>query len=234
MAEDLTAPAPSQCDSHPEGFCDRMKTVTASVPMRPRTSGFRYPVIPRVLEARHRKPLSPCRAKGTVVDTMLLGVMSDTHDEIVQAEKAVARFNREGVERVLHAGDFVSPFMIDVFRKLDAPFTAVFGNNDGDHPLLLQKAAAFPRMTIAGPFARADAGGMRIALLHGHDQALLETLAGSSSLDLIVHGHTHHAGIRNAGPILIVNPGEVFGHLHGRSTVALVDTMRRSAEIVEL
>jgi predicted phosphodiesterase len=33
---------------------------------------------------------------------------------------------------------------------------------------------------------------------------------------------------------LIVNPGEVYGHLTGRSTVAIIDTVKRSAEIVEL
>ena len=51
--------------------------------------------------------------EGTVVDGMLVGVMSDTHDDIMQTKKAVSRFNREGVEQVLHAGDFISPFMID-------------------------------------------------------------------------------------------------------------------------
>ena len=165
---------------------------------------------------------------------MLIGVMSDTHDDIVQAEKAVARFNREGVGLVLHAGDIISPFMINIFKNLTAPMTAVFGNNDGDHALLLQKAAAFPHLRIAGTFARADAGGLRIALLHGHDTTLLETLAGCGSLDLLVHGHSHTPAIRRSGHLLIVNPGEVFGHLYGRSTIALVDTAKRSAEIVDL
>jgi len=32
---------------------------------------------------------------------MLVGVMSDTHDDIMQTKKAVSRFNREGVEQVL-------------------------------------------------------------------------------------------------------------------------------------
>jgi len=89
-------------------------------------------------------------------------------------------------------------------------------------------------MKIEGTFARIDAGGMRIALLHGNDRELLETLAACGSLDLLVYGHTHRPEVRKAGTLLIVNPGEVYGHLTGRSTVALVDTVKRSAEIVEI
>ncbi len=165
---------------------------------------------------------------------MLIGVMSDTHDDIVQAEKAVEYFNRTGAGLVLHAGDFVSPFMINVFKNLKAPMTAVFGNNDGDPALLRQKAAAYPHLRLAGMFARADAGGMRIALLHGHEAELVETLAGCGTLDLLVHGHSHTPEVRRNGRLLIVNPGEVFGHLYGRSTVALVNTELKSAEIVDL
>ena len=172
--------------------------------------------------------------EGTVVDGMLVGIMSDTHDDIMQTKKAVSRFNRECVEQVLHAGDFISPFMIDTLKELAAPLTGVFGNNDGDRSLLDRKSAALPCMKIAGTFARIDTGGMRIALLHGNDRELLETLLGCGSLDLLVYGHTHRPEVRRDGSLLIVNPGEVYGHLTGRSTVALVDTVKRSAEIVEI
>jgi hypothetical protein len=84
----------------------------------------------------------------------------------MQTKKAVSRFNREGVEQVLHAGDFISPFMIDTLKELAAPLTGVFGNNDGDRPLLERNSAALPSMKITGTFARIDAGGMRIAILH--------------------------------------------------------------------
>ena len=49
-----------------------------------------------------------------------------------------------------------------------------------------------------------------------------------------MYGHTHRPEVREQVSLLIVNPGEVYGHLTGRSTVALVDTTKRSAEIVEI
>ena len=165
---------------------------------------------------------------------MLLGVMSDTHDDIVQTKKAVERLNREKADHVLHAGDFVSPFMIDTLKGLSAPLTGVFGNNDGDRFLLEKKSSSISRMKIAGTFARFEMGGMRIALVHGNDRDLCETLSSCTTLDLLVYGHTHRPEVRKAGSLLIVNPGEVYGHLTGKSTIALIDTVKRSAEIVEL
>jgi predicted phosphodiesterase len=66
------------------------------------------------------------------------------------------------------------------------------------------------------------------------NRELLETLTACSSLDLLVYGHTHRPEIRKEGSPLIVNPSEVYGHLTGRSTVALIDTVKRSGEIVDI
>src|SRR5512136_1493624 len=152
---------------------------------------------------------------------MLIGVMSDTHDNIVQTKKAVSTFNQKKVDHVLHAGDIISPFMIDTFKELKAPLIGVFGNNDGDRVLLERKSGQLPSTKISGTFARIDLGGMRIGLVHGNDRELLETLTASGSLDLLVYGHTHRPEIRRVGSLLVVNPGEVYGHLTSRSTVAL-------------
>jgi predicted phosphodiesterase len=43
-------------------------------------------------------------------------------------EKAVKKLNKENVELVLHAGDYVSPFVIPKFKALNAKLIGVFGN----------------------------------------------------------------------------------------------------------
>jgi predicted phosphodiesterase len=148
---------------------------------------------------------------------MLIGIMSDIHDDIAQTKKSCN--NVQSKERRARAacGRIISPFMIDTLKELKAPLTGVFGNNDGDRVLLERKSGQHPSMKITGTFARMDLGGMRIGLVHGNDRELLETLVACGSLDL-----------------LVVNPGEVYGHSTGRSTVALVDTGKRSAEIVDI
>ncbi|NQE45287.1 Phosphodiesterase [ANME-1 cluster archaeon GoMg2] len=51
------------------------------------------------------------------------------HDSI---SRVVERFNREGIELLIHAGDFVAPFTEKPFRTLKVLLVGVFGNNDGD------------------------------------------------------------------------------------------------------
>ena len=43
---------------------------------------------------------------------MLIGIISDTHDDTTAIRKAVDYFNAEKVSHVLHAGDITSPFYI--------------------------------------------------------------------------------------------------------------------------
>ena len=51
-------------------------------------------------------------------------------------EKALERLNAENVALVLHAGDYIFPFVFPMFRALEAKLVGVFGNNDGDHEFL--------------------------------------------------------------------------------------------------
>ncbi|MDX1777760.1 MAG: metallophosphoesterase family protein, partial [Thermodesulfobacteriota bacterium] len=62
----------------------------------------------------------------------LVGIISDTHDNRGTIEKAVELFNKRGVNRVFHAGDFVAPFTVMDFSKLTCEMIMVFGNNDGE------------------------------------------------------------------------------------------------------
>jgi putative phosphoesterase len=165
---------------------------------------------------------------------MLIGVISDTHDNLPLVERAVKRLNDEKVNLVLHAGDYVAPFVIPKFKALNAKLIGVFGNNDGDHELLKKRFSETINCEIRGRFAEIDADGFKIALLHGDETELLEALVSCECFDAVVHGHVHSLGVRKKGKTLVVNPGEVCGYLSGKCTMALLDTIKREAKIVEL
>ena len=67
-----------------------------------------------------------------MVNEIIIGIMADSHDNLESIEKAVKVFNQEPVDLVVHAGDLISPFTAEIFKKLDSQFLAVFGNNDGE------------------------------------------------------------------------------------------------------
>jgi putative phosphoesterase len=75
---------------------------------------------------------------------------------------------------------------------------------------------------------------LKIALLHGNEEELLKALIDSESFDVVVHGHFHRVEVYRKGKTLIVNPGEVCGYLSGKSTIALLDTIKCEVKIVEL
>ncbi len=164
---------------------------------------------------------------------LLVGIMADTHDRLLMLDKAVTRLNEEEVDSVLHAGDYIAPFVVPHFKPLKADLIGVFGNNDGDKELLKKKFADIGA-DIRGNFATILIDGLKIAMLHGHEEELLRSLIDADSYDVIVHGHIHEDKTYRRGKTLVVNPGEVCGYLTGKSTIALLDTKALYVKIVPL
>ena len=68
----------------------------------------------------------------------MIGILSDTHDNLTRVREAVRLFNDAGCDLVIHAGDFVAPFAAEELRNLRAPVKAVYGNCDGEKAGLAQ------------------------------------------------------------------------------------------------
>lgn len=164
----------------------------------------------------------------------MIGIMADTHDNLPMIDKAVKKMNEKNVELVLHAGDYVAPFVVRKLEQLDARLIGVFGNNDGDRVFLRKKFSECEDLEMRGDFAEINVDGLKTVLLHGSVEELLKALINCGSFDLVVHGHTHKAEVYQKGKTLIVNPGEACGYLTGKSTIALLNTDKRKAEIIRL
>jgi uncharacterized protein len=163
-----------------------------------------------------------------------IGILSDTHDRLSMIAKAVAWCNDTDVGLVLHAGDYISPFVIDTLAGLNAPMVGVFGNNDGDRDMLLSKCREKKHLEIRGDITEVSAGGRDIALLHGHQKDRLAEVIQRGNHAVVVHGHSHRPTVSREGNTLVVNPGAVSGYLTGRCTVALLETEEMQVEIVDL
>jgi len=160
----------------------------------------------------------------------MIGILSDSHDNLPALERAVRLFNDAGCDLVLHAGDFIAPFSARILAGLRAPLKAVFGNCDGEKKGLAAALAAFGEIREA-PF-RFDHGGLKFLLVHT-DSGLGELIAVSPP-DVAVFGHTHKPEVARRGSALLVNPGEAGGWVHGKSTVCLLDTLAMNADIIPL
>ncbi|MCU1432513.1 MAG: phosphodiesterase [Actinotalea sp.] len=84
---------------------------------------------------------------------------------------------------VVHAGDWVHESLLDLLEERSAAVLACYGNNDG--------AVLRSRLPEVG---RAEAGGLRIAVVHETGQAAGRELrcdAAFPDVDVLVFGHSH-------------------------------------------
>ncbi len=159
---------------------------------------------------------------------MLIGLMSDTHDHQDYTRKAIGLFNKREVQYVIHAGDYTSPFTLKLFKELNCKYVGIFGNNDGDKLLLLERSEGniHYQPYIFTLYNR------KIIVIHEHH--IIDALADSRHFDLVVYGHTHEPVVKKVHNTLVVNPGETGSWLYGKATVAIADLDKMKAEIIGL
>jgi len=157
---------------------------------------------------------------------MKLGVISDSHDNLVAVAAAVRFFQDQAVEQILHAGDYCAPFALKRLLQSRIPFDGVFGNCDGEREGL---AKLLPSL---GPGPRhLELGGQKICIVHDRSRLGHEAIEAS---DILLFGHTHEPLVQRENGRLVVNPGESAGWLTGRCTVAVIDTHTLAADIHEI
>lgn len=159
---------------------------------------------------------------------MIIGVISDTHDHLDNLGKAFDIFAQKGVEHIIHAGDFTSPFTARVLMEFKGGFTGIFGNNDGDKLLLskVYEGKIHPQPHIL------TINNKTIVIMH--EPTVVEAIAESGHYDMVIFGHTHKAVVKKVKGTLVVNPGEAGSWLYGKATVAIVNLQDMSAEIINI
>ncbi|MCS7208947.1 MAG: metallophosphoesterase [Fimbriimonadales bacterium] len=161
---------------------------------------------------------------------MRIGILSDTHDHLENLRRAVDALNDLQVELVLHAGDYVAPFVVNELARLKCRVQGIFGNNDGERLGLAKRLSEVGQVQVQPLFLQLE--GCRIAMVHEPEP--VEAFARSGLYDLVVYGHTHQQELRTVDACLVINPGEVCGWLTGKATCAVVALPERTVEIIPL
>lgn len=146
---------------------------------------------------------------------MKLGIISDTHDRLDALQKAIFIFAQEQVEAIIHCGDWVSPFTLEFYDAecqkagLLVSTYSVFGNNEGDIKRIIERNAKLKQpITFASKSVyELQLGDKKIVVFHGHDTAIIESLAKSGVYNLLFHGHTHVIKDEKVGNTRVINPG---------------------------
>ena len=152
---------------------------------------------------------------------MLVGVVSDTHNNIENIKNIICLFNKEGVDLVIHTGDITKAETLRNFSKLDAPLVGVFGNNDRIEKGLKEVCEEFNFIFQEPPLALA-LENKKICVFHEPD-LIQEYIKKNKDVDLILHGHTHRHREEKIDNTIYFNPGESAGSLKGKNVLGLVN-----------
>lgn len=161
---------------------------------------------------------------------MFIGLITDTHENMPKIRKAVELFNERKVDIVLHCGDIISPITFKEFKDLHCKIEFVFGNNDGERALLVEKFRDKGRFHPPGYELEID--GKKFIMMH--EPVGIEALAHSEKYDYIIYGHTHKQDIRKFGKCRIINIGETGGWITGKCTVGILNPRTDKLEILEI
>jgi len=160
----------------------------------------------------------------------MIGIMSDSHDNLDAIRKAVHAFNKADVDLVIHAGDMISPFTAKEIKNLNCDFKAVFGNNDGERDGLRH---FFKGICFHDDFQELEIEGKKFAIIHGTNEDVVDALVKSEKYDVVIRGHTHQLEIKK-GKCMMINPGETCGYLSGKQTILLLEPKDLSYETIFL
>ena len=164
---------------------------------------------------------------------MTIGIISDSHDIIENIKKAIEIFNKKKVDLVIHCGDYTYSSSLDLFKKLNCELKGVLGNCDKYKNEYIKKIKNFELLDRIG---KIEIDMRKIAIFHGDNESILNSLITSEEFDVVFSGHTHEYLIKNYGKTLHINPGCCCGYKRYtkiKPSIAIYDTKLHSAEIIK-
>lgn len=148
---------------------------------------------------------------------MLIGVMSDSHGNMANIEKAV--YDNPNVDVWIHAGDSID----DTYHLEDISLKKVYavkGNNDiftkGKYELIF------------------DINDYKILLAHGHQYNVefsiedIKNKGISEQVDMAIFGHTHVGFLKNEDNIIFLNPGSISRPRDGKKPSYVIMEMENN------
>ena len=137
----------------------------------------------------------------------MIGIISDTHENVAAIERAVAMLKQSSLTHVLHLGDIISPPVLPHFEGL--PMRFIFGNNDGERAGLQAKANELGFGEI-GDELELQIEEKRVYAYHGTRPKILKAAIDSQQYDFVLYGHSHERRDEQIGRTRVINPGALF------------------------
>jgi uncharacterized protein len=152
---------------------------------------------------------------------MLIGIFSDTHDNLNAIQLARDFFVRSKVEYVFHCGDLTDPSLVSYLDGCRVIYSS--GNMDSSSERIRQSLQALNPHNWAGYLYTGAISDSHIACVHGNVDGQVTTLIQSQKYDYIFHGHTHQRRDERFGKTRVINPGALGGKNSSPGSLCTLD-----------
>jgi len=152
---------------------------------------------------------------------MLVGVVSDTHNNIKNIKNIINIFNNEKVDVVIHTGDITQSKSLQLFSNLSCPMIGVFGNNDR-FEIGLEEVCKNLKFDFKAPPFLVSLNNKKIAIFHEPD-LINDFIKANQEVDIVLHGHTHRYREEVLANTIYFNPGESAGLIEGSNALGLIN-----------
>ncbi|AJA92686.1 hypothetical protein A7X95_05780 [Candidatus Nitrosopelagicus brevis] len=182
----------------------------------------------------------------TRTSRMKIGIISDTHDDILNTNKAIDIFSQNNVSIVIHVGDFVAPPVVTEFKRLSkdgVKIIGVLGNNDGEEQGLKEEFEGI-NGELFKEIGKIKIDNLKFGIYHGTDAKKRQKMIDSKKFDVCIFGHTHQKeNYVDEKTVIVLNPGTAhypvkMNYTHdryfGESTIMIFDTNDKTCLIYDL
>jgi hypothetical protein len=161
---------------------------------------------------------------------MIIGIISDSHNNLMNLKKAINILTQKGMDILIHCGDLCSAYMVEELSKSGVMTYLAYGNMDKPLGLKLE-CEKFDNVNYSGEIGKIRVDGMDFSFCHYPHSA--KKLAEKGIFKAVFHGHTHIKAQQTVGPTLLLNPGEIKG-MYYQPTCAFYDTRTGKAGFIDL
>ncbi len=165
---------------------------------------------------------------------MKIAIISDTHDNFPALRWIIDYINKHEILLALHAGDIISPPMLNQFiEHYRGHLHFVFGNNDGEKAVLAILAEKNDNLTCHKNEMRLEVLNKKIYMCHY--SATSEDMVHSGLYDVSIGGHDHEFRVKEVQGCLFINPGSTAMQEKEHSFVVLdIATMEWEKVVLDM
>ncbi len=160
-------------------------------------------------------------------------IISDIHENFHNLEIILTYAKNEGISRGFALGDLINPGIMHQLGRSKINFDIVLGNNDGDKFMLAASAGKYKNLHLEDLYEELEIDEKKIFITHYDKIGDLAAKSGDYQATFCGHNHVFNSVVLANG-CLLANPGEVSGHMFGKPTFGVWDSITNRFKVIQI